>query len=276
MKELTNLLWEDFQQLRQLDGIHWGELPDHEGVKKLVKQLHRLVYFRGTQQELGKMIRQAYDQLMSQLEKVCPEDDTDRLCMEFLSKIPAVRAKVEKDLLAAFEGDPAATGYDEIVLAYPGLYAITVYRLAHVLFELKVPMLPRIMTEYAHSKTGIDINAGAEIGENFFIDPYGNVLPCNGMEKSCWFDTMGNLNNVETFEDIWNSEQAKAVREKVAHCPKNCWMIGSVSPVMKKYMPNILPWIVKNKLRVVMGKRVDTSCIPFYHVGNNDLQGIKE
>lgn len=112
--------------------------------------------------------------------------------------------------------------------------------------------------------------------ENFFIDPYGNVLPCNGMEKSCWFDTMGNLNNVETFEEIWNSEQAKAVREKVAHCPKNCWMIGSVSPVMKKYMPNILPWIVKNKLRVVMGKRVDTSCIPFYHVGNNDLQGIKE
>ena len=112
--------------------------------------------------------------------------------------------------------------------------------------------------------------------ENFFIDPYGNVLPCNGMEKSCWFDTMGNLNNVETFEEIWHSEQAKAVREKVAHCPKNCWMIGSVSPVMKKYMPNILPWIVKNKLRVVMGKRVDTSCIPFYHVGNNDLQGIKE
>lgn len=112
--------------------------------------------------------------------------------------------------------------------------------------------------------------------ENFFIDPYGNVLPCNGMEKSCWFDTMGNLNNVETFEEIWHSEQAKAVREKVAHCPKKCWMIGSVSPVMKKYMPNILPWIVKNKLRVVMGKRVDTSCIPFYHVGNNDLQGIKE
>ena len=112
--------------------------------------------------------------------------------------------------------------------------------------------------------------------ENFFIDPYGNVLPCNGMEKSCWFDTMGNLNNVETFEEIWHSEQAKAVREKVAHCPKNCWMIGSVSPVLKNYMPNILPWIVKNKLRVVMGKRVDTSCIPFYHVGNNDLQGIKE
>ena len=112
--------------------------------------------------------------------------------------------------------------------------------------------------------------------ENFFIDPYGNVLPCNGMEQSCWFDTMGNLNDVETFDQIWNSEQAMIVRDKVAHCPKSCWMIGSVSPVMKKYMPQILPWIVKNKLRVVMGKRVDTSCIPFYRVGNNELQGIKK
>ena len=112
--------------------------------------------------------------------------------------------------------------------------------------------------------------------ENFFIDPYGNVLPCNGMEKSCWFDTMGNLNNVETFEEIWHSEQAKAVRDKVAHCPKSCWMIGSVSPVMKKYMPQVLPWVIKNKLRVLAGGKVDTSCIPFYHVGNNDLQGLRE
>ena len=112
--------------------------------------------------------------------------------------------------------------------------------------------------------------------ENFFIDPYGNVLPCNGMEQSCWYDTMGNLNDVETFDEIWNIEKAAAVREKVAHCPKSCWMIGSVSPVMKKYMPQILPWVIKNKLKVVMGGKVDTSCIPFYHVGNNDLQGLKK
>lgn len=153
-----------------MHGIHWGELPDHEGVKKLVKQLHRLVFFRGTQQELGKMTRQAYDQLMSQLEKVCPEEDTDSKCMAFLSKIPTVRAKIEKDLLAAFEGDPAATGYDEIVLAYPGLYAITVYRLAHELYNLNVPLIPRTMTELAHSTTGVDIHPGATIGEYFFID----------------------------------------------------------------------------------------------------------
>ncbi|MCQ2138552.1 MAG: radical SAM protein [Bacteroidales bacterium] len=111
--------------------------------------------------------------------------------------------------------------------------------------------------------------------ENFFLDPFGNILPCNGMEEGCWFDTMGNLNDVEKFEDIWNSPKAAEIRDKVAHCPKSCWMIGSVSPVMKKYIKNIAPWIVKNKLKVMRGGRVDTGCIPFYHVGNNDLQGIR-
>ena len=74
--------------------------------------------------------------------------------------------------------------------------------------------------------------------ENFFIDPYGNVLPCNGMEESCWFDTMGNLHDVEDFMTLWTGAKAKAVRDKVANCPKSCWMIGSASPVMKKYMPS--------------------------------------
>lgn len=111
--------------------------------------------------------------------------------------------------------------------------------------------------------------------ENFFLDPYGNVLPCNGMEKECWFDTMGNLNEVESFDDIWQSDKAKQVREKVANCPKSCWMIGSVSPVMNKYLPHILPWVVKNKLKVMFGGKVDTNCIPFYHVGNNDKQGLR-
>ncbi|MBR4213532.1 MAG: radical SAM protein [Bacteroidales bacterium] len=109
--------------------------------------------------------------------------------------------------------------------------------------------------------------------ENFFLDPFGNILPCNGMEERCWFAAMGNLKEA-SFEEIWNGPQAAAVREKVAHCPKNCWMIGSVSPVMHKYLRQILPWVVKNKLRVMRGGRVDTGCIPFYHVGNNDRQGL--
>ena len=97
--------------------------------------------------------------------------------------------------------------------------------------------------------------------ENFFLDPYGNILPCNGMEERCWFASMGNLKEA-SFDEIWNSPQAAAVRDKVAHCPKNCWMIGSVSPVMHKYLRKILPWVVKNKLKVMRGGKVDTSCMP--------------
>ena len=109
--------------------------------------------------------------------------------------------------------------------------------------------------------------------ENFFLDPFGNILPCNGMEERCWYGTMGNLAEA-TFEEIWNGPQAAEIRAKVASCPKNCWMIGSVSPVMKKYLPKIAPWILKNRLAVMRGGRVDTSCIPFYKVGNNEKQGL--
>ena len=111
--------------------------------------------------------------------------------------------------------------------------------------------------------------------ENFFIDPYGNVLPCNGMEESCWFDTMGNLHDVEDFMTLWTGAKAKAVRDKVANCPKSCWMIGSASPVMKKYITKVAPWVLKNKLKVMRGGRGDTTCIPFFHVGNKDKHGLR-
>ena len=88
----------------------------------------------------------------------------------FFNRIPEVRRLLETDLLAFYDGDPAAKSMAEIILAYPGIMAITVYRLAHELYVLDVPVLPRLMTEYAHSATGIDIHPGATIGEYFFID----------------------------------------------------------------------------------------------------------
>ena len=109
--------------------------------------------------------------------------------------------------------------------------------------------------------------------ENFFIDPYGNVLPCNGMEEDKWFGSMGNLNE-KSFEEIWNGEEAKRVRNQVAHCCKSCWMIGTASPVMKKYVRQVVPWVFKNKLRVVKGKS-RYFYNPIFHVGNNDLQGLE-
>lgn len=90
--------------------------------------------------------------------------------VEFLSRIPRVREYLDTDLEAAYEGDPAAKSRDEIIYAYPGLFAVTIFRLAHELFLLDVPLIPRMMTEYAHGRTGIDIHPGATIGKYFFID----------------------------------------------------------------------------------------------------------
>lgn len=98
--------------------------------------------------------------------------------------------------------------------------------------------------------------------ENFFIDPYGEVLPCNGMEAKCWLATMGNLNDAKDFMEIWESEQARKVREEVKKCPKNCWMIGSASPVMKKYVVKLLPWIIANKFKSMTGRRVCRDQMP--------------
>jgi serine O-acetyltransferase len=89
---------------------------------------------------------------------------------EFIEALPGIQEMMFKDVEAGFSGDPAANSKGEIIVSYPGLFAILVYRLAHVLYKQKVPILPRMMTEYAHGKTGIDINSGAEIGEYFFID----------------------------------------------------------------------------------------------------------
>lgn len=98
------------------------------------------------------------------------EKKASDICDALFAKLPEIQEMLQKDVTAGFLGDPAAQSKEEIIICYPGFYAIAVYRIAHELYLQKVPLLPRIMTEYAHSKTGIDINAGATIGENFFID----------------------------------------------------------------------------------------------------------
>lgn len=98
------------------------------------------------------------------------EDEAEKIALEFISKLPKIQSMIFKDLEAELQGDPAASSKEEIIFSYPGIYAIFIYRIAHVLYKLNVPFIPRIMTEHAHSKTGIDINPGAKIGEYFFID----------------------------------------------------------------------------------------------------------
>ena len=98
------------------------------------------------------------------------------LTQVFLQRLPQIRALLVRDVQAAFDGDPAATNLDEIILAYPGLLAVSVYRIAHALYDLGVPLMARIMTEWAHSKTGCDIHPGAKIGAAFFVDHATGVV----------------------------------------------------------------------------------------------------
>jgi serine O-acetyltransferase len=98
------------------------------------------------------------------------EAKTQAIVIRFLETLPELRHTLAEDVQAAFDGDPAAKSPDEIVFCYPGLSAVTIYRMAHELYGLDVPLIPRMMTEYAHGKTGIDIHPGATIGRRFFID----------------------------------------------------------------------------------------------------------
>lgn len=99
-----------------------------------------------------------------------PDDRARKVTLAFLESIPAIREMLAGDVQASYDGDPAALNTDEIILAYPGLLAISVHRLAHALYELDAPLMARIMAEWAHTKTGVDIHPGAKIGKNFFID----------------------------------------------------------------------------------------------------------
>jgi Fe-coproporphyrin III synthase len=109
--------------------------------------------------------------------------------------------------------------------------------------------------------------------ENFFIDPYGEVLPCNGMERKIWFESFGNIRKVAHFSELWEGAQADHVRAKVNRCPKNCWMIGSASPVIKKYIKYPAKWVLMHKAKSVLRLGVDVDHIPYYDVGQDPVQG---
>ncbi|MBZ0069823.1 MAG: radical SAM protein [Thiobacillus sp.] len=108
---------------------------------------------------------------------------------------------------------------------------------------------------------------------NFFIEPYGDVYPCNGLEERYWKESMGNIRDVSSFEELWFSEQAEKVRGLVRTCPKNCWMVGTAAPVMKKYIKHPTAWVVKNKIKSMLGKPICIDDVPHFDVGQDPLQG---
>ncbi len=108
---------------------------------------------------------------------------------------------------------------------------------------------------------------------NFFIEPYGDVYPCNGLEDRYWKESMGNIRDVSSFEELWFSERAEKVRGLVRTCPKNCWMVGTAAPVMKKYIKHPTSWVMKNKLKSMLGKPICIDEVPHFDVGQDPLQG---
>ena len=179
---------EDYRHGRDIDKLDPFQHPDKAVVIDMIGKLLRIVYpgssrdkayrIYNTKHNLSMLIEDVMYNLNKQIAIALRVDRTEReaqetaqeLSLQFFRAIPGIRAVAQTDVEAFYDGDPAAFSTDEIIFCYPGLFAITVYRLAHVLYMLKVPMLPRIMTEHAHSVTGIDINPGAQIGEYFFID----------------------------------------------------------------------------------------------------------
>ena len=178
----------DYRAGRDIDRLEVYRQPDKDVIIDMIAKLLRIVYpgfFRdksyriyNARHNLSMLIEDVMYNLSKQISLVLQsgmEDTAARekatdLALQFLDRIPRVRAVIQTDVEAAYDGDPAATSVDEIIFCYPGLFAITVYRLAHELYDLQVPMIPRIMTEHAHSLTGIDIHPGATIGKHFFID----------------------------------------------------------------------------------------------------------
>ncbi len=108
---------------------------------------------------------------------------------------------------------------------------------------------------------------------NFFIEPYGDVYPCNGLEDRYWKESIGNIRECSSFDALWNSEQANKVRGFVQSCPKNCWMVGTAAPVMKKYIKHPTTWVAKNKINSMLGKPICIDDVPYYDVGQDPRQG---
>lgn len=108
---------------------------------------------------------------------------------------------------------------------------------------------------------------------NFFIEPYGDVYPCNGLEDRIWKESMGSIRDYNNFEDLWYSKQAEKVRGLVRQCPKNCWMVGTAAPVMKKYIKHPTKWVIENKIKSLLGKDINIDNIPYFNVGQDPLQG---
>ena len=189
---LTERILETYEDCGRTDHLGHSPLPSYREVVDILSDLREILFpGYGRRQNLhmgnvgyhvGDLIDSLHDRLTQQVARALRHDcraidlETDfdaeaqLVAIRLLEMIPELRKVLGDDVQAAYDGDPAAKSLDEIVFCYPGLSAIAVFRIAHELYRLEVPLIPRMMSEYAHGKTGIDIHPGASIGRRFFID----------------------------------------------------------------------------------------------------------
>ena len=198
LPELTDRIVDTYHEIATTNHLGHCPLPSVDSVVEIAESLKEILYpgyrkrqnlhFGNVTYHVGDLIDALHDRLTQQIARAlrhdfrrknqlaCGEVQPDfesagqEKAIRFLQRLPDVRHLLATDVQAAYDGDPAAGNLDEIIFCYPGLEAITIYRLAHELFKLDVPLIPRMLTEWAHGKTGIDIHPGAKIGPSFFID----------------------------------------------------------------------------------------------------------
>jgi serine O-acetyltransferase len=192
LEAIIDQVAESYRGGRLIDSLSTAQLPNKRQVIDALNHLKAAIYLgyysTGTLDEsklrfaIASHLYPAYEILTEQIRRAVsyegfrtaggprPPDWPETVTLRLLARLPELRAILSKDVLAAFQGDPAAHGVEEVIFSYPSIEAITVHRIAHELYREGVPMLPRIMSEHAHSVSGIDIHPGAVIGESFFID----------------------------------------------------------------------------------------------------------
>ena len=165
-------------------GAHTCPPPDRREIVKVIHELQSLLFPMAFRREypdmadetlLSRALYRLRDQLVAAMRfrdggEASATEAADDICAAFAERLPEIKRLLLLDVEALYEGDPAAVSREEVMVTYPGFRAITIFRIAHELYVLKAPLIPRIMTEYAHEKTGIDIHPGATVGEYFFID----------------------------------------------------------------------------------------------------------
>jgi serine O-acetyltransferase len=195
LPKLTERIVRTYEEVGSINHLGHCPLPSYDDIIAATEELKEIIYPGYRRREglhrgnvgyyVGELVDRLHDRFTRQIGRAlrheagatsdCDNDEDyealgQQKTLLFLERIPEVRRMLASDVQAAYDGDPACKSLDEVIFCYPGLEAITVYRLAHVLYQLDIPFVPRMMSEWAHSRTGIDIHPGATIGSHFFID----------------------------------------------------------------------------------------------------------